>query len=284
MYNAAMFSDYTTIGFLGAGNMAGALIEGLLARGLPANQLHASDHAPGKLAAFAARGLHTTTDNLALVAACDVLVLAVKPQVLAQALRPLQDVLRQSPTLLLSVAAGIPISSLQAWSHPGQAIVRCMPNTPALVGAGASALYANAHCSAVQRDTAFAIMGAVGSACWLDAEAQLDAVTALSGSGPAYFFLLMEAMQQAAQQLGLAPDTSRRLCLQTALGAAQLALASDVDVAELRRRVTSPGGTTEAALRQFDSEDFHGLVLRALTRAAERSHELAAATTQPASE
>lgn len=279
MYNAAMFSDDTTIGFIGAGNMAGALIEGLLARGFPAARLCAADSDPARLAPLSARGITTTTDNARLVSANTIVVLAVKPQVMAQVLQPLQSVLAGNDCLLVSVAAGIPVASLQAWTHPRQAIVRCMPNTPALVGAGATALYANAHCSDAQRDTAFAILGAVGQACWLDTEAHLDAVTALSGSGPAYFFLLMEAMQSAGERLGLPPDTARELCLQTALGAARLALASDVDVAELRRRVTSPGGTTEAALRQFGDEDFSGIVLRALTRAAERSRELAAAST-----
>jgi len=271
-----MLSPDTTIGFIGAGNMAGALVEGLLAKGFAPANLLASDAATDKLAALAARGVRTTTDNAVVAASCDVVVLAVKPQVMASVVSPLQALLQSRKTLLLSVAAGIRVASLQEWTHPAQAIVRCMPNTPALVLAGASGLYANAQATAAQKATATAILEAVGIACWLDREDQLDAVTALSGSGPAYFFLLMEAMQAAGVRQGLAPEVARRLCLQTALGAAQLALGSAVEVAELRRRVTSPGGTTEAALLQFESEGFRELVDRALDKAASRSRELAA--------
>jgi pyrroline-5-carboxylate reductase len=276
MYNAAMISTDTTIGFIGAGNMAGALLEGLLAKGIKPSQLWASDTAEDKLQAFAARGVHTTTDNAAVIKACNVIVLAVKPQMMASVVGALQPVLASKSCLLISIAAGILVQSLQAWTNANQAIVRCMPNTPALVLAGASGLYANARVTAGQKQIAEALMQAVGLCCWLDDEAQLDAVTALSGSGPAYFFLMMEAMQAAGVRLGLPADVARTLCLQTAFGAAKLALGSDVDVAELRRRVTSPNGTTEAALKQFESEDFRAIVDRALAKAAQRSRELAA--------
>lgn len=264
----------TSIGFIGAGNMASALIEGLLARGLAPAQLWASDTSPEKLNALASRGLGTSVDNRNIVAACDIVVLAVKPQVLPEVLTTLQTTLIAKPCLLVSIAAGIRIETLVKATSPQQAVVRCMPNTPALVGAGASALYANEAVSEDQKALAEALMQAVGSACWLENEAQLDAVTALSGSGPAYFFLLMEAMQEAAINLGLSEAVARELCLQTALGSAQLAQASDVDVAELRRRVTSPGGTTEAAIRQFEADDLRGIVARALEQAASRSQEL----------
>lgn len=270
-----MLSNRTSIGFIGAGNMASALVEGLLATGVAPAQLWASDTEAAKLQTLATRGVHTTTDNLAIVAACDVVILAVKPQVMGAVVQPLRAALAAKPLLLLSVAAGIPCSRLAEWSSPQQAIVRCMPNTPALVQAGASALYANAAVSSAQREIAGAILQAVGLACWLDHESQMDAVTALSGSGPAYFFLLLEAMQAAGIQLGLAADVAKALALQTAFGAAKLALASDVDAAELRRRVTSPGGTTEAAIRQFESEQFRDIVARALGKAAARSAELA---------
>ncbi len=270
-----MISNDLTIGTIGAGNMATALLEGLLANGVAPARLWASDTDKGKLQGFAARGLHTTTDNHQLVTACDVVILAVKPQVMGAVVQPLAEALAQKPVLLISVAAGVPCAKLMAWTTPTQAIVRCMPNTPALVQAGASALFATDTVSSAQRSVAESILNAVGISCWLDNEAQMDAVTALSGSGPAYFFLLLEAMQAAGIQLGLSAEVARSLALQTAFGAAKLALASDVDAAELRRRVTSPGGTTEAAIRQFESEHFRDVVARALAKAAARSAELA---------
>lgn len=264
----------TTIGFIGAGNMATALIEGLLAQGLAAGQLWASDPDGAKLAVLAAKGLHTTGDNHTLVKACDIVVLAVKPQSMAQVLTALEPALRDDDCVLVSVAAGIRIATIAAATRSGLPIVRCMPNTPALVGEGATGLYANEWVSTEDKALVQGLLEAVGTACWLDSEEQIDAVTALSGSGPAYFFLLMEAMQDAAVQLGLPADIARSLTLQTAFGAAKLARASDVDVAELRRRVTSPNGTTEAAIRQFESEDLRAIVARALAKAAQRSQEL----------
>jgi pyrroline-5-carboxylate reductase len=271
-----MISADTTIGFIGAGNMAGALIEGLLANGVQPSRLWASDTDAGKLEALKARGVHTVTNNADIVQSCGVIVLAVKPQVMASVVSALQGVLAEESCLLVSIAAGIQMSSLQQWTHPGQAIVRCMPNTPALVLAGATGAVANARVSPVQKQTATAILQAVGLVCWLDSEEQIDAVTALSGSGPAYFFLMMEAMQAAGTRLGLPADVAKALTLQTAFGAAKLALQSDVDTAELRRRVTSPNGTTEAAIKQFESDSFRELVDRALGKAAARSKELAA--------
>jgi pyrroline-5-carboxylate reductase len=264
------------IGFIGAGNMASALIDGLINNGWDPTCLGASDTDMARLALLTAKGVRTSTDNADVVSHADAVILAVKPQVMASVLTPLKAVLANHDCLLVSIAAGIGIDSLQAWTHPDQAIVRCMPNTPALVQTGASALFANSHCSAAQKSCAETLLGAVGIVCWLEQEADMDAVTALSGSGPAYFFLLMEAMQEAAMAQGLPAETARLLCQQTALGAARLAQASDVDVAELRRRVTSPGGTTEAALKLFESEDFNAMVARALAKAAQRSRELAA--------
>jgi pyrroline-5-carboxylate reductase len=229
-----------------------------------------------QLATFAAKGVHTSTTNADLVQACDVLVLAVKPQVMAPVVGALKDALAGKSCLLISIAAGIQIDSLQQWTSAQQPIVRCMPNTPALVLAGATGVVANAHVSAQQKAAADAILKAVGLVCWLDNEEQIDAVTALSGSGPAYFFLMIEAMQAAGARLGLPVATANALTLQTAFGAAKLALHSDVDAAELRRRVTSPNGTTEAAIKQFESDAFRDLVDRALAKAAARSKELAA--------
>lgn len=255
--------------------MATALIEGLLATGVHASKLWASDTSQEKLDALAAKGVHTSHGNLAVITHCDVVVLAVKPQVMASVVSALQSALLHKPVLLISIAAGIPLTKLSEWTHATQAIVRCMPNTPALVQAGASALFANDHVSAEQKKTTAAILEAVGLVCWLENEGQMDAVTALSGSGPAYFFLMLEALQAAGTELGLSADVAKMLAQQTAFGAAKLALASDVDAAELRRRVTSPGGTTEAAIKQFESEHFREIVGRALGKAAARSAELA---------
>ncbi|MNT13820.1 Pyrroline-5-carboxylate reductase [compost metagenome] len=176
--------------------------------------------------------------------------------------------------LVVSIAAGITCASLAAWLGP-RPIVRCMPNTPALVGQGASGLYANAEVSAAQREQAEELLSAVGIALWLDEEKLVDAVTAVSGSGPAYFFLLIEAMTAAGVKLGLPRETAAKLTLQTALGAAHMAVNSDVDAAELRRRVTSPAGTTEAAIKSFQANGFEALVEQALGAAAHRSAEMA---------
>lgn len=276
LYNAPMISADTTIGFIGAGNMAAALIEGLLTDGVAPARLWASGTDTDKLAVLAAKGVHTTAANADLVQHCSVIVLAVKPQVMPAVVSPLKTALVAKSCLLISIAAGIQIGSLQQWTHAKQAIVRCMPNTPALVLAGATGVFANAQVTLAQQKSADAILKAVGLVCWLDTEEQLDAVTALSGSGPAYFFLMMEAMEAAGTKLGLPATVARALTLQTAYGAAKLALGSDVDTAELRRRVTSPGGTTEAAIKQFESEAFGELVERALGKAAARSKELAA--------
>jgi pyrroline-5-carboxylate reductase len=269
-----MISADTTIGFIGAGNMAGALIEGLLANGVHPARLWAADADPAKLAPLAHKSIHTTPVNAELVRACSIVVLAVKPQVMAAVVAGLKAELADKSCLLVSIAAGIQIQSLQEWTHATQAIVRCMPNTPALVLAGATGVVANEHVSALQKQVAGEILQAVGLVCWLAEEQQLDAVTALSGSGPAYFFLLMEAMQAAGTRLGLPADVAKALTLQTAFGAARLALNSDVGPAELRKRVTSPGGTTEAAIKQFESEAFRDIVDRALGQAAARSTEL----------
>jgi pyrroline-5-carboxylate reductase len=273
-----MSEENLTIGFIGAGNMAAALIDGLLANGWQASQIHASDTDQGRLDTLSEKGVNTTTDNTDIIKNSTTVILAVKPQVLGDALIPLRDTLQAHDCLLVSIAAGISMDNLLGWTHSEQALVRCMPNTPALVQTGASALFANSNCTESQKRNAQDLLNAVGIVCWLDKEADMDAVTALSGSGPAYFFMLIESMQEAAVAMGLDAKTAELLCQQTALGAARLAQSSDVDVAELRRRVTSPGGTTEAALKQFESEDFNAIVGRALEKAALRSQELAASS------
>jgi pyrroline-5-carboxylate reductase len=277
--NARLTGDLTmtnpTIGFIGAGNMAASLIGGLIAKGFAPTSLFASDPNTEALQALAQRaGITACINNHAVVAQADVLVLAVKPQVMQTVLTDIAPAVQARQPLVISIAAGIGINNLCAWLGGDVAMVRCMPNTPALVQLGASGLYANERVTPRQRDQAQAILAAVGIALWLDTEEQIDAVTAVSGSGPAYFFLLMEAMIAAGEKLGLAAETSRLLTLQTALGAAQMAITSDVDAAELRRRVTSPGGTTERAIAHFEANGLRNMVDGALQAAALRSQEM----------
>ncbi len=264
------------IGFIGAGNMATALIKGLAANGIASSNIWASDPDQDKLALLSSEaGININLNNQEVINIVDVVILAVKPQLMSVVLEDIHLQLEQKSCLLISIAAGINLQSLTRWTNPNQALVRCMPNTPALVLAGASGLYANQVTSEQQRQTAETILGAVGSVSWLAAEADMDTVTALSGSGPAYFFLLMEAMQEAAIKRGLNSELARNLCVQTAVGAAKLAQSSDVGIDELRRRVTSPGGTTEAALNQFEADNFKEIVDNALGKAADKSVELA---------
>ena len=209
------------------------------------------------------------------MAAADVVVLAVKPQVLKAVSTALAASVQQKQPLIVSVAAGITTSSLDQWLGGNTAIVRCMPNTPALVQTGASGLFANSAVSSAQKQQAETVLQATGIALWVDAENQLDAVTAVSGSGPAYYFLMMEAMIASGQKLGLSQEVATQLTLQTALGAAKMAQASDVDPAELRRRVTSPNGTTEQAIKRFIAGGLPELVDQALVSCNDRSVELA---------
>lgn len=264
------------IGFIGAGNMASALAGGLLARGWQPADLALSDAMPAALEPHQQRGLFTSTDNRVIVEHADVLVLAVKPQIMAQVLTPLADIVQARQPLIISIAAGIPAASIEHWLGGPVALVRAMPNTPALVQAGATGLYANDRVSAEQRATAESLLGAVGLALWVGSEDLIDAVTAVSGSGPAYFFYVMEAMMAAGRDLGLDEKTARALTLQTALGAAQMAITSDVGPDELRRRVTSPGGTTERAVAAFDEAGLREIFGRALAACAARGKELAA--------
>jgi pyrroline-5-carboxylate reductase len=264
----------TRIAFIGAGNMAASLIGGLRAKGLEAAQIRASD--PGeetRARVSAEHGIKTFADNAQAIDGADVVVLAVKPQAMKAVCEAIRPSLKPDQ-LVVSIAAGITCASMNNWLG-AQPIVRCMPNTPALVRQGASGLFATAEVSAEQRQQAQELLSAVGIALWLNEEQQLDAVTAVSGSGPAYFFLLIEAMTAAGVKLGLPADIAAQLTLQTALGAAHMAISSDVDAAELRRRVTSPAGTTEAAIKSFQANGFEALVEEALGAAAHRSAEMA---------
>ncbi len=267
--------DNDSIVFIGGGNMTRSLIGGLVADGADGATIRVTDPDPAKLAELRNQfGVLTETDNAKALTGASVVVLAVKPQVMNTVATDLAATVQQQQPLIVSIAAGIRAPDLARWLGGEVAVVRAMPNTPSLVGSGATGLYANARVSAEQRQRAESILRAVGLTVWVDDEVLLDAVTAVSGSGPAYFFLFMEAMAKAGTELGLAPDTARLLALQTAFGAAKMALESEDDPALLRQRVTSPGGTTERAIGAFIDGGLERLVQQAMTAAARRSAEL----------
>lgn len=256
--------------------MASSIVGGLIESGHPAARISAADPFPGSLEKLREIApVEVCADNASAAATADVIILAVKPQVMADATNSIARAVRANGSLVISIAAGITIASMQARLGPAAAIVRCMPNTPALLGCGASALFANSRVSGQQRAHAQAILEAVGICCWVPSEEALDAITALSGSGPAYFFLFMEAMIDAGCELGLDRDTAATMAMQTGLGATRMALESDVDLAELRRRVTSPGGTTERAVKTFEDDGLRKIVARAMHAAAERAAQMA---------
>ena len=266
----------TNLTFIGGGNMAASLIGGLIADGWNPAHIRVADNSPERLQHLSQRfPISTSTDNREAADQSSVIVLAVKPQVMQDVTRELADLMTAQQPLVISIAAGIPAAALANWLGQATAIVRTMPNTPAMVQSGATALYANEHVNEEQRSIAESILRAVGVAIWVDDEAQMDAVTALSGSGPAYFFLFMEALQAAGEELGLPQETARLLALQTAFGAAKMALESNEDATTLRHQVTSPGGTTEHAIRTFQEGALEALVSKALLAAARRSRELA---------
>jgi pyrroline-5-carboxylate reductase len=266
----------TTLAFIGGGNMAGSLIGGLIADGWDPGLIHVADPDPQQRDNLVQRfGVSATQDNGRAAAQATTVVLAVKPQIMGAVARELAPLIDRQRTLVISIAAGIRETALREWLGENTAIVRSMPNTPALVQSGASALYANPAVSEAQRNIAESILRAVGLTLWVDDESLMDAVTALSGSGPAYFFLFMEALQAAGLQFGLSPDAARLLTLQTAFGASKMALESAEDVARLRQRVTSPGGTTERAIEVFRRHGLDAIVLEALQEAHARSRELA---------
>jgi pyrroline-5-carboxylate reductase len=263
------------IGFIGGGNMASSLISGLIASGHAPEQIWVSDISPDTLTALKNQlNVNTSVDNDDIINAVDVVVLAVKPQTLSAVAQSIAAQIQQKKSLVVSIAAGINQNSLSRWLGADTAIVRCMPNTPALVLTGATALHANDKVTGEQRDLAENILRSVGIALWVEDEAELDAVTAVSGSGPAYYFLLMEAMEKAALELGLTQETARLLVQQTALGAAKIALESAESPEQLRKRVTSPGGTTQRAIETFEQGGFTELVAKALHAARDRSIEM----------
>jgi len=256
--------------------MASSIIGGLIESGHPARRISAADPFPASLERLQEIAPVTVcSDNAQAVDSADVIILAVKPQVMAEATASIATAVQSNGAVVISIAAGVTITSMLARLGPRAAVVRCMPNTPALLGCGASGLFANGNCSQQQREYAQSILGAVGITCWVDTEQALDAITALSGSGPAYFFLFMESMIDAGCELGLDRDTATTLAMQTSLGASRMAIESDVDLAELRRRVTSPAGTTERAIQTFEADGLREVVTNAMRAAAERAAEMA---------
>ncbi len=261
------------ITFLGGGNMASALIGGLLNQGFPAGQLTVIEiSAEGRARLEEKFAVRCYDAAQADALACDVLLLAVKPQQMRAACAPLMGHLDQQ--LLISIAAGLRLADLSRWLGGYGKLIRVMPNTPALIGAGVTGLFALPGVSEDEKRQAEQVMQAVGSTVWVDDESRMDAVTAISGSGPAYVFLFIEALQQAAGELGFTPQAARQLALDTVLGSARLAAQSADPASVLRERVTSKGGTTEAALRVMDERALKDIVTAAAAAACARSTEL----------
>jgi pyrroline-5-carboxylate reductase len=260
--------------FIGAGNIAQAIIGGLINRGYESSLITASDpvaeqlqHMPGGIP----HGIKVTTDNDSAVATADVVILCVKPNLAEQIARSLAPSLKNK--LVISVAAGVKACDLVNWTDQAT-VIRCMPNTPALIQKGMIGLYTGTETGDDHRQVAESILSAVGATAWFDSEDEMDMVTAVSGSGPAYFFFVMEAMDLAAQKLGLSADASRLLVLQTALGAAEMALSENETPASLRHKVTSPGGTTEAAVNSLADDDLVTIFEKAINAAYKRAGEL----------
>jgi pyrroline-5-carboxylate reductase len=266
------------IAFVGGGNMARSLIGGVMAQGSTAPAIRVAEPVAalreGLQRDFGASGFETAAEAVQHAATW---VMAVKPQVMRGVCEALAGQAQATRPLVVSIAAGITASQLERWLGGDVAVVRAMPNTPALLGAGVTGLYANAHVDATQRQSAEALLASAGATVWVEDEALMDAVTAVSGSGPAYVFLLAEAMQAAGEAQGLPADVARTLTLHTVLGAARMLTEGDADAAELRRRVTSPGGTTQAAIETFEAGGLRTLVADAIASAARRGGELSKA-------
>ena len=272
-----MQKNNATIAIIGAGNMGASLLGGLIAQQYPAEKIAISDPDIKKLNQLEEQfKIRTSIDNLVIIKKADIIIFSVKPQVLIHVASALAETIQQKKVLVISIAAGIMESSIQHCLGGLVPIVRCMPNMPALIGCGASALFANQYVSRQQKQEADSILKTVGITVWLEEETLLNAVTALSGSGPAYFFLIMEALQIAGEKLGLTPEVARLLTLQTALGAASMALKSEKNSVELREAVTSPGGTTAAALQVLEQKyNLREMMIEAVLAAQQRSEELA---------
>ena len=265
-----------TIAFIGAGNMASAIFGGMIEAGSPASHIIATARSRETLDALEQRyGVNTTHDNADAVSRADVVVLGVKPQMMHDVCQALTPAVQAKKPLIVSVAAGITCESLERWLGGDLAVIRCMPNTPSLVGVGASGLFATPQVTDEQRALMDDMLTAVGIVEWVEEEGLLEAVTGVSGSGPAYFFLFIESLEAAGIELGLSAETARRLAIQTARGAAEMAFTSEHEPAELRRRVCSPNGTTERAVNSFENDDLRDIVARAAKASSVRAAEMA---------
>jgi pyrroline-5-carboxylate reductase len=267
--------DYS-IAFIGGGQMAKALIGGVLASGLLPHRLHVSDPNPENRQRLEQTcGIKTYSDNKEAAYQADIIVLATKPNFICAVAEEIAEYVKSHPdSLVISIAAGMRLSKILSILGENTALIRAMPNTPAFIREGACGLFANKACSAQQRQQAFDIFSAVGTVAWVDNEDHLDIVTALSGSGPAYFYLFIEALENAAVELGLPLATAHPLALQTALGAAKMAIESGTTLEQLKIQVTSPGGTTASALKSFEQNHFNKIIQQAIQAAAIRAAEL----------
>ena len=265
----------SSVVFIGGGNMASCLVGGMIARGFKQDKITVSEPKQDNRNNLETKfGICVTDNNQTAVAGADVVVLAVKPQIMRRVSLDLAANLNPK-TVVVSIAAGISIDALQRWLGHSIPIIRAMPNTPSLVLTGATGLYANHLTQQSQKDVVNDIFEAVGYSCWVESEELIDSVIAVSGSGPAYFFRILEIMKSVGQELGLPEELAGNLAKQTALGAAKMASQSDLSPSQLREQVTSPGGTTERALAAFQSENLESLFRRAMTSALERSREMA---------
>ena len=265
------------VGLIGGGNMGRAIAGGLLRGGMHATDLMIAEPLPVQcdLLRKELYGIMVTEENQTVAAAADILLFSVKPQILKSVCQNLTDVVQQSRPLIMSIAAGPKIEDIDRWLGGGLSIVRVMPNQPALIDQGISALFANDQTSVSGRDMAETIMTAVGQVVWLDSESKMDAVTAISGTGPSYFYLLIDCMIEAGIKSGIDPETARTLAVETARGATSLASAETESMSSLIERVRSPGGTTTAAFEQLDAADVRGIFAAAINAAERRAAELA---------
>lgn len=264
------------IAIIGTGHMGESLLSGLIASGHSPTKIYACDPNEERLASIGAKwGVNTSTDNAKAVSKAAIVLFAVKPQQLKEVMISQREIIQASTPLVISIAAGVRTSAIQSWLGEKTAIVRAMPNMPALIQTGVTALYANDHVMPEGRSLAESVLRSVGTTVWLIEEEQMDAVTALSGSGPAYFFYMMDALQKAGVSLGLPEEMARFLTIQTAFGAAKMVLESNESLQTLREQVTSKGGTTEQAIRVFEEVQLQSIYKDAMTAARDRSRELA---------
>lgn len=264
------------ITFIGGGNMATSLIAGLISNDYATSDIHVAEPDQNKCDALQTQyGIQAFTDNTLAIADANIIVLAIKPQIMQLVCKGIADSVQKTKPLVISIAAGLLSKDISRWLGGDVSMVRCMPNTPSLLNEGATGLFANDNVSAKQKSQADKILATAGINVWVDQETQLDAVTAVSGSGPAYYFLFMEAMQNAAEKLGLNKEQAKQLTLQTALGAARMAIESDDDASILRAKVTSKGGTTEQAIKTFEDKQLQDIVMQAMQAANDKAIDLA---------